>query len=301
MIAAEAEHLPGVAAIYADAVRGGPATFDLKVPPLAWWRGVLDALDASAGHLMLVAIGADGAVVGYAKSGGFRPKAAYDSTCETSVYVTQDARGQGVGTLLYAELLARLDRSGLRLAVAGVTVPNQASARLHLAHGFTEVGTFTGVGVKFGSAWDVCWYQRPLRSALLFDELRAAALESGARTDVAGRAAATLRRASGYERVGLYDLGEGAPRLVVADGGEEPPAPPALSGSTLARGRALVERDGDRVRALAPVLERERGRLLGAVAIESAASQRLDDLDRGRLERCAEALLPLWRRGDGST
>ena len=63
---------------------------------------------------------------------------------------------------MYGELLARLDSSPLRLAVGGVTEPNPASARLHLAHGFSVVGTFVGVGTKFGRTWDVTWYQRPL-------------------------------------------------------------------------------------------------------------------------------------------
>ena len=181
------EQLPAIAAIYAAAVADGPATFDLDPPPLAWWNSVLEAVDPSAGHLMLSALDADGSVLGYAKSATFRPKAAYDSTCETSIYVGAPARGRGVGDALYRELLGRLDRSGLRLAVAGMTAPNPASARLHLRHGFTEVGTFAGVGVKFGQPWDVVWYQRPLRSAALLDELRAAV------ADGAGPAAALLR------------------------------------------------------------------------------------------------------------
>jgi phosphinothricin acetyltransferase len=102
-------------------------------------------------------------VVGYAKSGEFRERPAYATTREVSVYVAEEARRAGVGGALYAELLRRLDGHGLRLAVGGVTQPNPASDRLHLAHGFTEVGTFTGVGVKLGRAWDVRGYQRPLQ------------------------------------------------------------------------------------------------------------------------------------------
>jgi phosphinothricin acetyltransferase len=101
-------------------------------------------------------------VLGYAKSGQFKERAAYSTTVETSVYVDEAARGEGVGTALYRALLERLEASDLRLAVAGVTEPNPASTRLHLALGFERVGTFDGVGVKFGRPWSVTWYQRPL-------------------------------------------------------------------------------------------------------------------------------------------
>jgi phosphinothricin acetyltransferase len=43
-----------------------------------------------------------------------------------------------------------------------VALPNEASERLHRAHGFAEVGTFHAVGVKLGRLWDVTWYERPL-------------------------------------------------------------------------------------------------------------------------------------------
>lgn len=111
---------------------------------------------------MLAAL-AGGRVVGYAKSGEFRERPAYASTREVSAYVAEECRGRGVGSALYSELLARLDGIGLRLAVGGVTQPNPASNALHLALGFTEVGTFHEVGVKDGQAWDVRWYERALR------------------------------------------------------------------------------------------------------------------------------------------
>jgi len=102
-------------------------------------------------------------VVGFAKSGQFKDRPAYDTTRETSAYVHADHRGKGVGNALYTELLRRLDATeGLRLAVGGVTQPNPASEALHAAHGFTVVGTFEDVGEKLGKAWSVRWYQRPL-------------------------------------------------------------------------------------------------------------------------------------------
>jgi phosphinothricin acetyltransferase len=103
------------------------------------------------------------AVLGYAKSGTHRSRPAYDSTVEVSVYVAANAQGKGVGGALYDELLARLCRlPKLQLAVAGMTEPNEASRRLHESRGFTYVGTFHGIGTKFGRSWDVTWFERPL-------------------------------------------------------------------------------------------------------------------------------------------
>jgi L-amino acid N-acyltransferase YncA len=162
VIDAGEEHVARIAEIHAAAALTTPATFDLEGHPLGWWRDILAAVDPGTGHLLLAAVDADGEVAGYARSMRFRNKAAYETTRELSVFVAQTRRGRGVGNALYGELLARLDRSGLSLAVGGVTEPNPASTRLHVAHGFERVGTFVGVGTKFGRSWDVTWYQRQL-------------------------------------------------------------------------------------------------------------------------------------------
>jgi phosphinothricin acetyltransferase len=156
------EHLAGIAEIYTAAALSTAATFDFDGHTPEWWREVLGAVDAGAGHFLLAAVTAEGDVAGYVRTMRFRPKRAYDSTCETSIYVAESMRGRGVGGALYAALFDRLDRGPLRLAVGGVTEPNPASTRLHLAQGFERVGTFVGVGTKFGRLWDVTWYQRPL-------------------------------------------------------------------------------------------------------------------------------------------
>jgi phosphinothricin acetyltransferase len=161
VVDARAGHLPECAAIYAVAAEDTAATFDLAPHPLSWWEDVLAHVDPVAGNELIVAV-EDDVVLGWAKSGPHREKAAYDTTRETTLYVHADHRGKGVGHALYRELLERLDRSGLVMAVAGVTQPNEASDALHRAHGFESVGVFEAVGVKFGRPWDVRWYQRPL-------------------------------------------------------------------------------------------------------------------------------------------
>ena len=156
VVDATEEHLPAIAAIYAEAAENTPATFDLEGPRVEYWR------DAAESDELLAAV-EDGAVLGFAKSGPFKTRPAYDTTREISAYVHTDHRGKGVGNALYTELLRRLDAAdGLRLAVAGITQPNPASEALHVRHGFTVVGMFEDVGVKLGRGWSVRWYQRPL-------------------------------------------------------------------------------------------------------------------------------------------
>lgn len=156
VVDAAEEHLPAIAAIYAEAAENNQATFDVEGPPVEWWR------EAREREELLAALD-DGEVVGFAKSGRFKDRPGYDTTRETSAYVHADHRGKGVGNALYSELLRRLEATdGLLMAVAGVTEPNPASEALHTAHGFTAVGTFEDVGVKFGKPWSVRWYQRRL-------------------------------------------------------------------------------------------------------------------------------------------
>lgn len=160
---ADERHAAAIAAIYANAAETSPATFDLEGKPEEWWREEIARADAAKGHVTIVALDDDETVLGYAKSGMYMERPAYDTTCLTSVYVAESGRGRGTGGALYDELLARLDQTpAVKLAVAGIAEPNEASIRLHVGKGFTYVGTFTGVGTKFGRTWDVSWYQRAL-------------------------------------------------------------------------------------------------------------------------------------------
>jgi L-amino acid N-acyltransferase YncA len=154
---ATTDHAPAIAAIYDAAARATPATFDIEGHPPSWWAEAI----AGDRYPFLVAVGDD--VLGFARAGQHKVKPAYGTTCETSVYVAETARGRGVGRALYEALLAQLDAAPeLLLAVAGITLPNPASIALHAACGFTPVGTFHNVGRKLGRTWDVEWYERPL-------------------------------------------------------------------------------------------------------------------------------------------
>ena len=153
---ASAEDAAVCAAIYAPYVRDTVVSFE-TVPPDADEM----ATRMTAAHVWLV--GQDGdRVVGFAYGGPFNPREAYRWSCSVSVYVEPGRRRTGAGRLLYDALFVRLADLGYRRAAAGITLPNEASVRLHTAMGFEPVGTFPRIGWKDGAWYDVAWMQRDL-------------------------------------------------------------------------------------------------------------------------------------------
>lgn len=147
------------AAIYAPYVTDTCITFEQEPPGAADLQARIAA--AQEAHAWLVGeIG--GRVVGYAYAGPYRPRAAYRWSCETSVYLDRERLGDGHGRTLYRALLDRLADRGYRTAVAGMTLPNDPSIRLHEALGFEPIGIFRRVGHKHGRWHDVGWMQRDL-------------------------------------------------------------------------------------------------------------------------------------------
>jgi phosphinothricin acetyltransferase len=158
---ARPKDLPALTDLYNHYIRETPVTFDLE--PFssdgrrAWFDGFADT-----GRHRLQVSECDGRVTGYASSRQFRPKAAYDTTIETTIYLAPDATGAGLGRRLYAALFDALAGEDVHLAVGGVTLPNPASVVLHESFGFEPVGIFREVGYKFGRYWDVQWFQKEL-------------------------------------------------------------------------------------------------------------------------------------------
>ena len=102
----------------------------------------------------------DGAVVGFAYSGRVRPRAAYDTSVEVTVYVADGYGGQGIGSLLYDGLFEALRNEDIHRMYAVITLPNEGSVALHERFGFRLAGHFSEQGRKFGRYWDVGWYER---------------------------------------------------------------------------------------------------------------------------------------------
>jgi phosphinothricin acetyltransferase len=136
-----------------------PVTFDVEPYTVerreVWWT----QFGETGRHRLLVAE-QNGIVMGYAGSTRFRPKRAYETTVETTIYCAPEAVGKGIGNSLYARLFEVLKGEDLHRFVAGYALPNAASEALHQRFGFKVVGVFSENGRKFGKYWDVCWSER---------------------------------------------------------------------------------------------------------------------------------------------
>lgn len=143
------------AAIYLPHVEG-PASFE-EVPP-----GEEEmARRIRAMHEWLVTE-RDGEVAGYAYAGRFHERSAYRWSAATSIFVAPGHQRRGVGRDLYAALLSRLAERGFTSAMAGITLPNDASVALHEGLGFERVAVYRNIGYKAGAWRDVAWFQCPL-------------------------------------------------------------------------------------------------------------------------------------------
>jgi phosphinothricin acetyltransferase len=183
--AGTAADLGGLTELYNHYIRETPITFDTEPFTCEQRRPWLASHPQDGPHRLLVAQEADGkptgprpgppngdargddsedgsALLGYATSSAFRPKAAYATSVEVTVYCAPRAAGRGVGTLLYEALFDALTGEDVHRAYAGIALPNEASVRLHTRFGFRHIGTYSEVGRKFGRYWDVAWYQKDL-------------------------------------------------------------------------------------------------------------------------------------------
>lgn len=154
--------LEAVAEIFTHYVLNSTATFELSPPTVTHWRQRLTGLDGLSLPFLVAEV--NGKVAGYAYAAPWRPKPAYRFTVEDTIYLAPDHTGQGLGHALLDVLLDRCARAGARQVIAVIAdTGSDASASLHLRHGFTVAGRLTKVGYKHDRWIDTLLMQRPLQ------------------------------------------------------------------------------------------------------------------------------------------
>lgn len=129
----QATDWPQVRAIYLEGIATGQATFQTTAPDWPEW---------DAGHLpqcrLVARVGEN--VLGWAALSPTSKRACYAGVAEVSVYIAASARGQGVGKALMTALVEDSERLGIWMLYSAIFPENAASVRLHLQHGFREIG-----------------------------------------------------------------------------------------------------------------------------------------------------------------
>ncbi len=159
--AATHSDLARITEIYNHYIVNTPITFDVAPFRSEERAGWLAQFGERGRHRLLVAE-RGGHVIGYAGSMPYRPKPAYATSVEVTIYLEHGATGGGVGPLLYEALFASLVGEDVHRALAGITLPNEHSLALHRRFGFEPVGVYHEVGRKLGRYWDVMWMQKRL-------------------------------------------------------------------------------------------------------------------------------------------
>ncbi|HEM6394055.1 GNAT family N-acetyltransferase [Streptococcus suis] len=156
---AQIEDAADLVAVYAPYVETTAITFETEVPTVADFASRIKKTLEKFPYLVAEE---EGRVVGYTYASTYYARAAYDWTVELSVYVSREARGKGIGSLLYTALEEELTERGFKNFLACIALPNPASLALHKKRGYEQVAHFKKVGYKFDSWHDIVWLQKSL-------------------------------------------------------------------------------------------------------------------------------------------
>ena len=150
--------------IYDHYVTNTAITFEYETPSIESFKARMARTMSRYPYLV---IARDDIVQGYAYAGPFVGRAAYDWSCETTIYLHRDARKSGMGRRIYEALEAKLRDMGIRNLYACIGCPEVEdeylttnSADFHAHMGFVEAGRFHKCGYKFGRWYDMIWMEK---------------------------------------------------------------------------------------------------------------------------------------------
>ncbi len=150
--------------IYAYYVKHTAISFEYEVPTLSEFESRMKRTTKKYPYLV---IEQDGVIQGYAYAGAFVGRAAYDYSCELTIYLDNAAKKRGYGRKLYETLEMRLRKLGILNMYACIGYPdtedeylNRNSAKFHAHMGFQTVGEFHKCGYKFGRWYNMIWMEK---------------------------------------------------------------------------------------------------------------------------------------------
>jgi phosphinothricin acetyltransferase len=119
--------------IYRQGLDSGEASFETEPPDWATWNKKYHPFCRLGWEL-------DEQLQGWATLAPVSARDCYRGVAEVSIYVARDHLGKGIGSRLMAELIAASESNGIWSLYSSIFPENQSTLRLHLGHGFREVG-----------------------------------------------------------------------------------------------------------------------------------------------------------------
>ena len=150
--------------IYSYYVNETAITFEYEVPTVEEFSERIRNISSKYPYIVLED---DGKIYGYSYAGTFKARAAYDKSCELTIYLDKDSQKKGYGRALYAELEKRLLEIGIENLYACIGDPvvedkylTKNSERFHAHLGFNKIGSFFKCGYKFGNWYNMIWMEK---------------------------------------------------------------------------------------------------------------------------------------------
>ncbi|MBS4022331.1 MAG: N-acetyltransferase [Dethiobacter sp.] len=139
--------------IFSEGIKTGISTFETQSPPWEQWK---------SDHFLNCSIVAenDSLILGWAALARVSSRCCFTGVAEVSIYVREGIRGKGVGDILMKELIQLAEAEGFWTLQSGIFPENNASVKLHLKHGFREVGRREKIGQQNGAWKDILLFER---------------------------------------------------------------------------------------------------------------------------------------------
>ena len=155
------EDAQAIADIYNYYVKNSIATIEEKTVSSYFF---VDAINSLTQKYPWFVYETDGEVLGYAHAGLWKSRTGFRKSAELTVYLKSDVTQKGIGTLLYEKVINEVKKLDIHVIIGGISLPNEASVRLHEKFGFVKTAHFKEVGYKFNKWVDVGYWQLTLNN-----------------------------------------------------------------------------------------------------------------------------------------
>lgn len=152
----EVEDAEQIAGIYNFYILNTHHSFEIEAVSLEEMRNRISDINRNYPYLIAEE---NKEILAYAYASCYKPRSAYKHSVEVSVYVKNDLKQKKIGTKLYERLFDELSKINVHAVIAGISLPNEASVKLHERFGMEKVAHFREVGFKFNRWIDVGYWE----------------------------------------------------------------------------------------------------------------------------------------------